>query len=57
MTDEVYKFKRNEDASLEYIGINKHADDTEVGLFSTTISKDNYEKMFEQTTDIMYKID
>lgn len=57
MTDEVYKFKRNEDASLEYIGINKHADDTEVGLFSTNISKSNYEKMFEQTTDIMYKID
>ena len=33
MNDTVYKFKRYEDASLEYTGINSHRDE-DVGLFS-----------------------
>ncbi len=37
MNDAVYKFKRYEDASLEYIGINKHEGE-DVGLFDTVIS-------------------
>ncbi|MDC1383437.1 GIY-YIG nuclease family protein [Candidatus Puniceispirillum sp.] len=37
MNDAVYKFKRYEDASLSYTGINKHTDE-DVGLFDTTIS-------------------
>lgn len=45
MNDAVYKFKRYEDASLEYTGINKHADEA-VGLWDTVISRDDYEKMF-----------
>ena len=36
MNDAVYKFKRYEDASLRYSGINKHEGE-DVGLFDTTI--------------------
>ncbi len=45
MNDAVYKFKRYEDASLEYIGINKHADD-DVGLYDTVISADEFKQDF-----------
>ena len=41
MNDAVYKFKRYEDSSLEYTGINKHQDEN-VGLFDTVLSKDDY---------------
>jgi hypothetical protein len=44
MNDAVYKFKRYEDSSLEYIGINKHQNE-EVGLFETTLSSDDYKKL------------
>ena len=39
MNDAVYKFKRYEDASLSYAGINKHTND-DIGLFDTTISSE-----------------
>lgn len=39
MNDAVYKFKRYEDASLAYIGINKHAGE-DIGLFDTVISRE-----------------
>ncbi len=45
MNDAVYKFKRYEDASLVYTGINKHKDD-EVGLFDTVLSKADYRSTF-----------
>lgn len=41
MNDAVYKFKRYEDASLSYTGINKHGDD-DVGLYDTVIGSDEY---------------
>lgn len=41
MNDAVYKFKRYEDASLEYIGINKHEGEG-VGLYDTVISPNDY---------------
>ena len=44
MNDAVYKFKRYEDASLEYVGINKHEGE-DVGLFSTTVSNKEYQEM------------
>ena len=47
MNDAVYKFKRYEDASLEYVGINKHEGD-DVGLFSTTVSSQEYTEMTDQ---------
>ena len=43
MNDAVYKFKRYEDASLVYTGINKHAKDDGVGLYDTVLSRDDYE--------------
>jgi molybdopterin-guanine dinucleotide biosynthesis protein len=46
MNDAVYKFKRYEDASLEYIGINKHKGE-EVGLYDTVLSGDDYTATFE----------
>ena len=45
MNDAVYKFKRYEDSSLRYIGINKHKDE-DVGLFDTVLSSKDYEESF-----------
>ena len=41
MNDAVYKFKRYEDASLSYTGINRHSGE-DVGLFDTTITSDEF---------------
>ena len=43
MNDAIYKFKRYEDASLEYIGINRHEGDS-VGLYDTVITNDEYHR-------------
>jgi hypothetical protein len=45
MNDAVYKFKRYEDASLEYIGINKH-EGQDIGLYDTVLSRKDYEESF-----------
>jgi len=45
MNDAVYKFKRYEDASLEYVGINRHAGQ-DVGLYDTVLSRRDYEASF-----------
>jgi len=45
MNDAVYKFKRYEDASLEYIGVNKHAGQ-DIGLFDTVLTRQDYEDSF-----------
>jgi len=45
MNDAVYKFKRYEDASLEYIGINKHEGEN-VGLYDTVLSAKDYQESF-----------
>jgi len=44
MNDAVYKFKRYEDASLSYTGINRHGNQ-EVGLFDTVLSSKDYESL------------
>lgn len=44
MNDAVYKFWRYESASLSYTGIDRHKDEP-VGLFSTTISRQEYETL------------
>jgi hypothetical protein len=41
MNDAVYKFKRYEDASLVYTGINRHEGEV-VGLFDTVISQEEF---------------
>lgn len=46
MNDAVYKFKRYEDASLEYTGINKHQGEN-IGLFDTVLNREEYERSFE----------
>ena len=45
MNDAVYKFKRYEDASLEYTGINRHAG-KDIGLFDTVITRKEFDKDF-----------
>lgn len=45
MNDAVFKFKRYEDTSLEYIGINKH-EGQDVGLYDTVLSRKDYKKNF-----------
>jgi len=50
MNDAVYKFKRYEDASLEYTGVNKHAGE-DVGLYDTVISNRDYQRVFEDTPE------
>ena len=44
MNDAVYKFKRYEDASLSYTGIDRHAGE-QIGLYSTVVSKEDYDTM------------
>lgn len=41
MNDAVYKFKRYEDASLEYTGLGKHRENN-IGLYDTVISQQDY---------------
>lgn len=51
MNDAVYKFKRYEDASLNYMGINKHEGE-EIGLFDTVVRADDYESVFKNLETI-----
>lgn len=46
MNDAVYKFKRYEDASLQYTGINRHEGE-DIGLYDTVISTREYAQTFE----------
>jgi len=45
MNDAVYKFKRYEDDSLKYIGINKHEGE-EIGLYDTVLTAKDYQESF-----------
>ena len=56
MNDAIFKFKRYEDASLTYTGIDKHAND-EVGGWDTTIRKSQYEKLFYNQQDSMNEVE
>jgi len=47
MNDAVYKFKRYEDSSLVYTGINTHAGEN-VGGFDTVVSEQTYQSMAPQ---------
>ena len=46
MNDAVYKFKRYEDASLSYTGINKHENE-DVGLYDTVLTAKDYKETFK----------
>ncbi len=45
MNDAVYKFKRYEDASLRYTGIDKHEGE-DIGLYDTVLSRTDYQATF-----------
>lgn len=51
MNDAVYKFKRYEDASLQYTGINRHEGE-DIGLYDTVISAREYGDTFENTAQL-----
>ncbi len=46
MNDAIYKFKRYEDASLSYTGVNKHEDE-DIGLYDTVITRKDAQESFE----------
>jgi len=50
MNDAVYKFKRYEDASLVYVGVNKHEGE-EIGLYDTVLRPEDYEGRFENIAE------
>ena len=56
MNDAIFKFKRYEDTSLTYTGINKHTAD-EVGGWDTTIRRTQYEKLFYNQQSSMSEVD
>ena len=52
MNDAIYKFKRYEDSSLSYTGLNKHRNEN-VGLYDTVISHEDYLAMSMQQQSSM----
>ena len=56
MNDAIFKFKRYEDASLTYTGVNRHAND-EVGGWDTTIRREQYERLFYNQQTSMTTVD
>jgi hypothetical protein len=51
MNDAVYKFKRYEETSLIYAGIQKHTPESPVGLYDTVISSKDYDTIFTNQID------
>jgi hypothetical protein len=45
MSDAIFKFKRYEDSSLSYTGIDKHTGE-DIGGWDTVIKRDEYQKLF-----------
>lgn len=50
MNDAVFKFKRYEDASLSYTGINKHEGE-DIGLYDTVITRKDALRVFENVPE------
>ena len=46
MNDAIYKFKRYEDASLSYTGIDRHEGE-DIGLYDTVITRTDALRVFE----------
>jgi len=55
MNDAVYKFKRYEDSSLVYTGVDKHAGEG-VGLYDTVLSRSDYAMLFENVSGAEYQV-
>ena len=45
MNDAIFKFKRYEDSSLSYTGIDKHAGE-DIGGWDTVVKRSEYEALF-----------
>ena len=58
MSDAIFKFKRYEDSSLSYTGIDKHAGE-DVGGWDTVLKREEYEQLFynQQATMVAPKIE
>ena len=52
MNDAIFKFKRYEDTSLSYTGIDKHAGEA-VGGWDTVIRREEYERLFASQQETM----
>lgn len=52
MNDAIYKFKRYEDSSLSYTGIDKHEGE-DIGGWDTVIKRQEYERLFFNQQDTM----
>lgn len=54
MNDAVFKFKRYEDSSLSYTGINRHEGE-DIGLYDTVLSRKDYQAIFVNESAKGYK--
>ncbi len=54
MNDAVYKFKRYEDPSLSYTGINKHEGE-DIGLYDTVLTRKDVREAFENVASMRKK--
>jgi hypothetical protein len=50
----VYKFKRYEDPSLVYTGVNKHEGE-DIGLYDTVLSRKDYDFTFVNEPNEIYE--
>ena len=50
MNDAVYKFKRYEDSSLSYAGIDRHEGEHKVGGYSTVITQEEFHSYGKSST-------
>ena len=55
MNDAVFKFKRYEDSSLNYTGINKHEGE-DIGLYDTVLSTKDYHATFENVAERVNRV-
>lgn len=53
MNQSIFQFKRYEDASLTYTGIDMHEHDKEIGGWDTAIRKEEYRKLFYNQQESM----
>lgn len=56
MNDAIFKFKRYEDASLSYTGIDKHSGE-DIGGWDTVVKREEYESLFYSQQDTMLALD
>jgi hypothetical protein len=53
MSDAVYKFKRYEDASLVYTGLESRHAGENVGLYNTVLTEDEYKELYQSQQEAM----